>query len=119
MPPIDETMRRTHADLPRAVERGACALAALICERQQGLVIAEQSRRGGGFDYWLAPPGGGHLLFQSRSRLEVSGILKGSEAQLRRRMLEKLQRLAKFESITATWVIVVEFSRPTAETVRR
>ena len=43
LPPVDEPMRRTHADLPRAVERGACAIAALVCERQQGLVVAEQS----------------------------------------------------------------------------
>ena len=119
LPPVDESMRRTHADLPRAVERGACAIAALVCERQQGLVVAEQSRRGGGFDYWLAPADDDQPLFQSRSRLEVSGILKGSEAQVRRRMQEKLKRLAKFESVTPTWVMVVEFSRPVADTVRR
>ena len=77
------------------------------------------ARRGGGFDYWLAPADDDQPLFQSRSRLEVSGILKGSEAQVRRRMQEKLERLAKFESVTPTWVMVVEFSRPVAETVRR
>ena len=123
LPSVDESMRRTHADLPRAVERGACAIAALVCERQQGLFVAEHScqmaRRGGGFHNWLAPADDDQLLFQSRSRLEVSGILTGSETQVRRRIQEELERLAKFESVAPTWVMVVEFSRPVAQTVRR
>lgn len=113
--PTSQT-RRTHADLPRAVERGACAVAALVCERQLGLSIVEQSRRGKGFDYWL-----GHnddALFQWKARLEVSGILKGNTGQVQKRLREKLNRLTG-DSPWSTWVVVVEFSQPGAHTVRR
>lgn len=114
---VSEQMRRTYADLVAAVELGACAVSAVTCEMQLGLQIVEQSRRGGGFDYWLGSPEGG--LFQGRARLEVSGILKGETAQVQGRLRDKLRRLANEESSWTTWVVVVEFSQPLIHVVRR
>lgn len=116
-PSVTEQMRNSHTDLIDATERGACAIAAHLCERQLGLTIVQQSRRGQGFDYWIAASP--HELFQAAHRLEVSGILRGDSNQVKRRLSEKLQRLANQEAPWTTWVIIVEFAQPLAHAARR
>ena len=117
VPRVTDQIRRTYADVVHAVERGACAVAALLCERQMGMSIVEQSWRGGAFDYWLGESAG--ELFQRKAKLEVSGILRGDVSHVRRRLMEKLGRLPAGDSPWTTWIVVVEFSQPSANAVRR
>lgn len=44
----------------------------------------------GSFDYWLGQKED-DIPFEDKARLEVSGILKGTTAQINRRLKEKME----------------------------
>lgn len=101
-----------------AVEAGAVGVAALLIVLQTGLTTIERSLRGTGVDYWLGPPE--TLPFQRRARLEMSGILHGSDSDIRARVRQKLNQTRRSDkSGLPAYVIVVEFSRPLAEVRKR
>jgi len=120
-PHVTETMRRAYNDLERATELGAYGIALLLVRQRTGLRAIRQSRKGTGFDYWLGPEGtGDQLLFQGAARLEVSGILSGTESQFATRMKQKLkQPEAADSSGLPAYACVVEFGRPQAEVAQR
>lgn len=104
-----EAMRRSHNDLQDATEFGAYGIAIVAAKRVTGHDFLERSRKGTGFDIWL---GSGKDLFQRRGRLEVSGILRGSEKAVRARMKVKARQTATSDETRITaYVAVVEFSR--------
>lgn len=72
---VTEAMRRYWNDPDEASEQGAYALALLMLRSLTGLTVLERSRKGTGFDWWLASQDN---LFQAAARLEVSGIMRGS-----------------------------------------
>ena len=78
--------------------------------------MVEWARRGTGFDYRLGPPGSLELLFQDKTRLEVSGIRRGEDAGVLARERRKLAQMARAEGVqTQTLpgiVVVVEFGAP-------
>jgi hypothetical protein len=120
-PQLTETMRRAYHDLERATELGAYGVAILLVRATTGLTAVWQSRKGTGFDYWLGPNGTeDRLVFQESTRLEVSGILCGTESQFLTRLRQKLGQM---EASDATGVrgyaVVVEFGRPQAEVAMR
>lgn len=119
---VTETMRRAHYDKQKATELGACGVALLLTRELTGLTAIQQSRKGPGFDYWLGPepPSADALPFQHSARLEVSGILNGTESQFRARVKKKLAQSEPsddtgFPAIAA----VVEFGKPQAEVKQR
>ena len=110
-------MRRAYEDLERATELGAYGVAILLVKDQTGLTAIRQSRKGTGFDYWLGPDGADdQLVFQNAARLEVSGILSGTDSQFLTRVKQKLKQTeASDNSGLPAYACVVEFSRPQAE----
>jgi hypothetical protein len=116
-PALTDTMRRAYEDLERATELGAYGVAILLVRDQTGLTAIRQSRKGTGFDYWLGPDGtDDQLVFQNAARLEVSGILSGTDSQFLTRVRQKLkQTQASDSSGLPAYACVVEFSRPQAE----
>ena len=110
-------MRRAYEDLERATELGAYGVAILLIRDQTGLTAIRQSRKGTGFDYWLGPDGADdQLVFQDAARLEVSGILSGTDSQFLTRVKQKLKQTEASDSTGLTaYACVVEFSRPQAE----
>jgi hypothetical protein len=76
--PVDDQNRRCYADMQEATERGACGVAILVVKEVTGMVVVERSKKGTGFDYWLGSEDYDGLPFQGTSRLEVSGILTGT-----------------------------------------
>jgi hypothetical protein len=52
-----------------------------------GLTVLERSRKGTGFDWWLASQDN---LFQAAARLEVSGIMRGSARRVNGRLKERM-----------------------------
>jgi hypothetical protein len=105
---VDAQMRRSHGDLEKATENGACAVAILAVRHLTGLTVLRQSRRGLGFDYWLGPEGG--FLFQGAARLEVSGIRKGGERSIRERVRRKIEQAGRSTGLAPALIAVVEFS---------
>ena len=116
-PALTDTMRRAYEDMERATELGAYGVAILLIRDQTGLTAIRQSRKGTGFDYWLGPDGADdQLVFQDAARLEVSGILSGTDSQFLTRVKQKLKQTEASDSTGLTaYACVVEFSRPQAE----
>lgn len=120
-PDVTETMKRAYNDLQRATELGACGIAILLVRRVTGLTAIRASRKGNGFDYWLGPASTeGRLPFQDAARLEVSGLLHGTDAQFSTRVKQKLRQTeASDETRLPAYAIVVEFGHPQAEVSER
>jgi hypothetical protein len=117
--PVTDQMHRCWADDQEATEFGACGIAALLIHEFTDLTVVECSVKGTGFDYWLGTKSSEAPLFQEKSRLEVSGIRKGDDAALRRRVNEKTEQTKRSDGRLPAYVIVVEFSTPRSQTVKR
>lgn len=115
--PVDERARWSHNDAERATENGACGVALLALRSLTGMTVLLQSRRGSGFDFWLGPESG--FLFQNGVRLEVSGIRRGDESSIRKRIRNKVRQTERSEQLAPAYVAVVEFSRPILRVVKR
>lgn len=110
---------RAWRDLQEATELGACAVAALLVDSLTEDTIVERSWKGTGFDYWLAPKGSDETLFQNRARLEVSGILKGNEKDVMKRLAEKMAQADATHASLMKIVVIVEFGSPSSHLEQR
>jgi hypothetical protein len=115
--PVDERARWSHNDAERATENGAYGVSLLALQELTGLTVLLQSRRGSGFDFWLGPDSG--FLFQTGLRLEISGIRRGDEVAIRRRLRSKLRQVERSQLLAPAYVAIVEFSGPTLRVVKR
>ena len=118
-PRINKQVRRTNRDLQDAAEEGACAVAISIVFRLFSLHVLERSYKGTGFDYWIGRDETEGL--QGMERLEVSGILSGSESDIKghfKRKLEQVVRGSEQNSSLPQCVVVVEFGRPQTRIIR-
>lgn len=111
--PPNEQARRTWCNEIDATESGAAGVALLLARRLLGYVATSRSRHGTGFDYWLGPDIDGDPI-RDKVRLEVSGIRKGSPADITRRVRQKLSQMHRGGSAVSGYAIIVEFGRPTA-----
>ncbi len=101
---------RAYGDLEEATELAACGVAILVLRDLTGLRAIERARKGKGFDDWL---GEDEPLFQNKARLEVSGILEGTDSQVRSRLKQKLEQTSKSDQLgLPAYGVVVEFGRP-------
>ena len=111
---VTEQGRRTFADLREATEFGAEGVAILLIKEETDYTTIERAAIGTRIDRWL-----GHESdapnFQRRARLETSGILRGSDADIGGRLREKMDRLSLSDNPLPAFVVVVEFSHPLAE----
>ena len=131
-------MIRTWNDLDEAVEHGAACLAEFIVKEKIGHTVLARSYKGTGFDYLLgdnnvdemsdaeraATLGWAEILRDEslvvRARLEVSGIMSGTDGRVRGRVSEKLEQM----KVSDGWgipgyAVVVEFDRPLAVIAER
>jgi hypothetical protein len=114
---VTEAMRRYWNGPDEAAEQGAYALALLMLRALAGLTVLERSRKGTGFDWWLASEDN---LFQAAARLEVSGMMRGSARRVNARLKERVAQTERSDPSGLTaYIAVVEFGRPAAKVVRR
>ena len=114
---VTEAMRRYWNDPDETAEQAAYALALLMLRSLARLTVSERSRKGTGFDWWLASEDN---LFQATARLEVSGIMRGSTKRINRRLKERLEQTERSDPSRLTaYVAVVEFGGPTAKVIQR
>jgi hypothetical protein len=111
-PDTSDQMRRCYGDLQFATEFGAYGVAVLLIEQLTELTVYERSRKGTGFDYWLAPKGSSAPLFQDKRRLEASGLLDGDESDIKSRLKQKQTQMAHGGIPLVGYGIVVHFGRP-------
>lgn len=112
---VTDQQRRSHNDLQDATELGAYGLAIFFIRHHTGQVVVQKSRKGTGFDFWLGNDDG--LLFQAKSRLEVSGILAGGDKEISSRIARKVKQMARSDGYLPGYVTVIEFSKPTARII--
>lgn len=109
---VTEAMTRCYDDEPDATRDGAYALALLLMRDLTGLVGIQRGFQRSGFDWWLGEPD--EIPFQSKGRLEVSGIRNGPEYVVRR-ATDKLVQGARLEGEgMPVYAVVIEFSTPLA-----
>ena len=120
-PTVTEQMRRCWNDYDIATEHGAYGIACLLILVPTDYTIIRRSRRGTGFDYWVGyVESENELIFQDKARLEVSGLRSASDILVRARVrYKKTQTKKSDDSQLPAYVVVIEFSRPTGEVVRR
>jgi hypothetical protein len=107
----DELSMNSHADLADAVEYGAMGIAIMLMHDQKGYKV-KRSWKGTGFDFWVGEQEEGYP-FQNRLRLEVSGDLTGTDAELKSRLKEKLgQTTRSADTGLPAYAVIVEFSNP-------
>lgn len=91
---LNDSARRFNADMQRSTEFGAYAISSLVVPELTGLTVIEASKKGTGFDFWLGAINDTGPLFQRKARLEVSGILKGSQLALNSRVKQKTNQIS-------------------------
>jgi len=116
-PPITEQILRCWNDTDVATEYGAVGIAVLLAKKEIGYVVIERSRKGTGFDYWMGDDSA--IPFQSKARLEISGIRRGNNRDVRARVRQKLKQTNRSDGLLPAYVIVVEFGSPLAEVRRK
>jgi hypothetical protein len=116
--PIDDRIRRAYADMQESVEWGACGAAILVLREATSFVVVERAVKGLGVDYWIGLAND-DMLFQRKARLEVSGILRGTEQQIAARMRAKTEQTRRSDALGPAFVAVIEFGRPLAWLDRR
>ena len=86
----DDAIKNAWTNEKNATEDGAYACVLAAVELLYGLVSVGQAEEGTGSDYYVAPPGASPYDFEERIRLEVSGVDRGNESDVRRRLRRKL-----------------------------
>jgi hypothetical protein len=111
--PVTKQHKATYADVPEATEWGASGIAILVATRLAGVWFVQRSAKGSGVDYWLGNESDDVGLFQKKARLEVSGILVGTNSEMQRRPKRKLAQTAPSDSTSLpAYVAIVEFGAP-------
>ena len=110
----DAQARRSWANEIDATESGAAGIAIVLARRALGYVVSSRSRHGTGFDYWLEHDARTQPLHDA-IRLEVSGIRRGTTAQVTTRLRQKLSQMTAGSVAAPGYAIVVEFGRPRAQ----
>jgi hypothetical protein len=115
--PVAERARRAY-NSDDAVEHGACAVAILLLREIAGFVAVQRSVTRTAIDYWLGDAT--DLPFQYKARLEVSGIMRGAEKDIKARVRMKRKQTEQSDGTQlSAWIVVVEFGRPVAEVAKR
>lgn len=115
---IEDAMLRYWNDPNEAVEQGAVGLALLIVRLLTGYTVVERAIKGTGIDWWLGSTD--DPLFQRKARLEVSGILSGTASQVDARTRIKIEQSKQTDTTgLKAYIVVVEFSTPQAQVVKR
>ena len=88
----DESCRNAYANQNDATEEGAYACALAAGELALNLVAIRRAETRTGADYYIATPGTPANDLESSFRFEVSGIDKGTNADVNRRIEQKVQQ---------------------------
>jgi hypothetical protein len=114
---VTEQVLASWGDEQELVEYGACGVAILVILKFAAHKVIRRARKGTHVDYWLADANS-TLPFQEAARLEISGILDGSDANVARRVREKTNQVNQTVSALSAYVVVVEFSTPQSHVVQ-
>lgn len=115
---VTDQMRNTYNDFQELTEEAACGVAILLVLKLTGYEVVQRSKKGTGVDYWLSHKDSG-LPFQRAARLEVSGILKGTEKELNQRLNIKKKQTTPSDGYLPVFITIVEFTQPASLLVKK
>ncbi len=102
------------------MEDAAYGLSIITIWHYTSYKVIKQSFKGSGFDYWLGEKDFSDDPFREKARLEVSGILKGTDAQIKQRLKEKLLQTQKSDNFNLPVIVtIVEFGQPQVKIQQR
>ncbi|MEI6046675.1 MAG: hypothetical protein WCS37_20165 [Chloroflexota bacterium] len=118
---VTEDLKRCWRDLNEATELAASGIAILLILKLTEFTTVERAVKTTGIDYWLGKKeDAGRNIFKRHARLEISGLLSGTESQIRSRVRYKLKQAQQSDySMLPAFIIVVEFSNLLARVVRK
>ncbi len=116
-PPVTDQARRCWNDAEVATEHGAMGIAVLLAQKEIGYTVIERSGKETGIDYWMGDESSEPL--QKKARLEISGIRRGSDQDVKARIRQKLRQTDRSDGPLPVYVIVVEFGHPLAEVEKK
>jgi len=112
---VTEIHRRTYNDLEEATEHGAYGVAIVLLREITGKKVIDRAKKGPGFDYWIGDTDEDELIFSNKARLEVSGILSGTDSKIAARLRTKLDQVKPSDlSGYPAYVAIIEFGQPKA-----
>jgi hypothetical protein len=120
----DSRMINSWKEDSEAVEYGATCIAILLSVNFTEHITVERSAKGTGIDYWLGTVNNNSkediLPFQKKARLEISGIRKGNDYKINKRVEEKREQAKKSASSgLPAYIAVIEFGNPLADFSKR
>jgi hypothetical protein len=108
---VDELAINSFADLEEAVQFGAMGIAVAIIN-DQTTWKAIRSYKGTGFDFWFGYEDESYP-FQNKLRVEVSGDISGTDAEIKSRLDQKMRQTERSDNLNIpACAIIVEFSNP-------
>ncbi len=120
---VTAEMNSTWTEQAYTTDHAAVGLSFLLIPHLSEFSVIHRSRKGHGFDYWLAPKGTtcrSDLPFDGASRLEISGIFRGKNSHIQGRVQQKLKQTNQSDSMRIpAYVIVIEFSQLTSVFIRK
>jgi|CXWL01.1.fsa_nt_gi hypothetical protein len=105
-------------DEQELTEYGACGIAIMLVLELTGYTVIQRAKKGTGVDYWLGYKES-NTPFENSARLEVSGILKGGEKEVKGRVKKKIKQTEPSDGLLPAFVVVVEFSKPLSHLVQK
>lgn len=111
----DDQLRACWNDYQVTTEHGAYGIAILLIKSLTDLIVVERSRKGSGCDFWLGTKDDDGFMFQKRKKLEISGLRKGNDSQIKLRTNQKISQVEQYNGLLPWYVVVVEFSRPLSQ----
>jgi hypothetical protein len=120
---ITQEMRNTWTEQNFTTDQAAVAMSFLLMPKLTDFSVIHRSRKGTGFDYWVAPSGtkcDEALPFDRAARLEISGIYRGSNGDIQKRVQQKIEQTKQSDGTRLpAYVIVIEFSKLNSTLVKR
>ncbi len=116
---VTDQMISSHRDYQDATENGAYGIAALLVDSFTDMTLVEKSWKGTGFDYWLGEKKMSYDLFQNKAKLEVSGILCGTDRDVLTRTNVKLKQVDRSNKNLPAFIVVVEYNMPQSRVIRK
>lgn len=117
---MTEQVIRTWRENNEATDEGACGIAFLLITDLTDYDDISRAWHTTGFDYYLSYQAAVEP-FEAAAKLEVSGIRAAkNDSEIKQRVKQKLAQTDVSDGdALPTYVIVVEFSRPVAQVVRK
>lgn len=110
---MDQRVKNTWNDVQEATEKGAEGIAAILVNELTQYKVIRRSVKKTGIDYWLGYKENETLLFQDAARLEISGLIDGTNGEFNRRVKDKSEQVKQSNATRLpAYISITDFGEP-------